>query len=229
LKRLHLKFLKSILGVRKTTSNAAVYSELGRYPLYVNRYARIIKYWFKLLTRDNVILQAVVTDSMQDIQCNKINWFSCVKDLLAKNGFYQVWLNPHAISANVFTNTFRQRLIDNYVQEKNNNVVSNNVLTLYKELKLSFEFEPYLDKLVSRNLRSGILTKLRLCAYNLRINTGRYEHLDRNVRYCQVCNIHEMEDEFHFVFNCSLYNKLRQRYINRVYTNRPSMYKLIEL
>jgi len=74
----------------------------------------------------------------------------------------------------------------------------------------SFEFEPYLDKLVSRNLRSCI-TKLRLCAHNLRIHTGRYEHLDRNVRYCQVCNIHEIEDEFHFVFNCSLYNNLRQR------------------
>ena len=77
----------------------------------------------------------------------------CVKYLLARYGFYQVWLNPRAISANVFINTFRQRLTDNYVQEWNNNVVCNNVLTLYKELKLSFEFEHYLDKLVSINLK----------------------------------------------------------------------------
>ena len=86
------------------------------------------------------------------------------------------------------------------------------VLTRYKEVKLSFEFEHYLDKLVSRNLRSCI-TKLRVCAHNLRIHNGRYKHLDRNVRYCQVCNIHDIEDEFHFVSNCSSYNNLRQRYV----------------
>jgi len=117
-----------------------------------------------------------------------------------------------AFSAKVLINTFRQILLDNCVQEWKNNDVSNNVLTLYKELKLSFEFEPYLDKLVSRNVRSCI-TKLRMCAHNIKTHTGRYEHLDRNVRYCQVCNIHDIEDEFHFVFNCSLYNYLRQRYI----------------
>jgi len=81
---------KSILGFRKTTSNAAVYSELGRCYFYINRYVRIMKYWFKLLTSDNIILQAVVTDLMQDIQCNKTCWFSCVKDLHARNGFYKV-------------------------------------------------------------------------------------------------------------------------------------------
>jgi len=143
------------------------------------------------LTSNNFILQAVVTESMQDLQCNKTYWFICVIDLLARHWFYQVWLNPHAISVKVFINTFRQRLlhVDNYVQEwNNNNVVSNNVLTLYKQTYLG-----------------SSITKLRLCAPNLRIHTGRYEHLDRNVRYCQVCNIHEIKDEFHFVFKCPLY------------------------
>jgi len=111
------------------------------------------------------------------------------------------------ISANVFINTFRQRLLDNYVQEWHNNVVSNNVLTLFKELNLPSEFEPYIDQLVLRNLESCI-PKLGMCAYNLRIHTGRYEHLDRNVRYCQVCNIHEIKDEFHFLFKCSLSTNL---------------------
>jgi len=54
----------------------------------------------------------------------------------------------------------------NYVQECNNNVARNNALTQYKEIKLSFEFETYIDKSVSINLRSCI-TKLRLCAHHL--------------------------------------------------------------
>jgi len=127
-------------------------------------------------------------------------------------------------------NTFRQRLLDicNCVQEWNNNVVSKDVVTLYKELKLSIEFEPYLDKLFSINSIICI-TKLRLCAHNLRIHTGRYEHLDNNVRYCQVCKIHEIEDDFHFVLNFPLYTNLLKHYIKQFYTNRPSMYNLTEL
>ena len=35
LERLHLKFLKSLHGVKASTSNADIYIELGRYPLFV--------------------------------------------------------------------------------------------------------------------------------------------------------------------------------------------------
>ena len=48
LENIHTKFLKIILGVRKSSSNVAVYGELGRYPLYINRYIRIIKFWFEI-------------------------------------------------------------------------------------------------------------------------------------------------------------------------------------
>jgi len=34
IERVQLKLCKSILGVKQTTSNAAVYGELGRFPLY---------------------------------------------------------------------------------------------------------------------------------------------------------------------------------------------------
>ena len=51
--RVHRKFLKRLLGVKINTNNNAIYGELGRYPLYINRYVRIIKYFLKL----NSILQ----------------------------------------------------------------------------------------------------------------------------------------------------------------------------
>ena len=38
---LHLSFLKRVLKVRKSTSNYMVYFELGRFPLYINRYYRL--------------------------------------------------------------------------------------------------------------------------------------------------------------------------------------------
>ena len=55
LERLHLKFLKRLFKVRLNTCNNMVYGELGRYPLYIHRYVRILKYWFKLQSSDNII------------------------------------------------------------------------------------------------------------------------------------------------------------------------------
>ena len=48
--RLYLKFCKRIVNVRLNSCNAAVYGELGRYPMCVPRYIRTIKYWCKYHT-----------------------------------------------------------------------------------------------------------------------------------------------------------------------------------
>ena len=47
--RVHLRFLKQILGVRQQTCNMIVYGELGRVSLYVLRKVRIVKYLYKIL------------------------------------------------------------------------------------------------------------------------------------------------------------------------------------
>ena len=48
IERIHLKFCKRILQVKSSTNFMAVYGELGRYPLYISRYIKMIKYWYKL-------------------------------------------------------------------------------------------------------------------------------------------------------------------------------------
>jgi len=55
-KRVHLKFCKCLLRVRVNTCTAAVYGELGRYPLYIQRYVKLNQYWFKLIDSDNIML-----------------------------------------------------------------------------------------------------------------------------------------------------------------------------
>jgi hypothetical protein len=90
--------------------------------------------------------------------------------------------------------------------------------------------EPYLNNITSRNLRIG-LTKLRISAHSLRIQTGRYgkDRLERNLRVCQMCNGNEIEDEFHFVFNCPAYHSIRLKYIKTFFRTKPSMFKFTQL
>ena len=63
IERIHLKFCKCILQVRTCTSTMAVYGELGRFPIYILRYHKIIKYWFKVLQTENIILKNVYLQS----------------------------------------------------------------------------------------------------------------------------------------------------------------------
>ena len=50
MEKLHLKFCKVILGMHSRASNPAVYSELGRYPLFLNKITLSMKY---IIYRDN--------------------------------------------------------------------------------------------------------------------------------------------------------------------------------
>jgi hypothetical protein len=44
LETLHMKFCKTLLGVRLSSCNVAICRELGRYSLYINRCVHIVKY-----------------------------------------------------------------------------------------------------------------------------------------------------------------------------------------
>ena len=57
--RVHSKFCKAILNVRKSTASVGVYGDLGRYPLYISRYTRMISYWSKISQSDNIIISSL--------------------------------------------------------------------------------------------------------------------------------------------------------------------------
>ena len=71
IEKIHLKFLKSILCVKSSTSNMAVYGELDRFPLYISRYVRVIKYWIKLMKSDNVLINELYLDNIMMADVNR--------------------------------------------------------------------------------------------------------------------------------------------------------------
>ena len=230
LERLHLKYLKRVLGVKLSTSNAGVYGELCRYPLYISRYVRIIRYWLKLLYSSNIILQTVYEISREDCDKGLYNWVKNTKVLLFQFGFGHVWLNPYSVEPNTFISAFKLRLIDSFQQTWRNDVESNNKLHLYNNFKCEFNYEPYLNIVCDRTLRQ-LLTKFRLSSHALRIETARYgrHRIDRAERLCLFCDLRQLDDEFHFICQCPLLYDIRIKYIKTRYIRRPSVYKLCEL
>ena len=50
-------FLRQILGINKKTTNMDILAETGKFPLSVNIYIQMMKYWVRLLTTDSLLLR----------------------------------------------------------------------------------------------------------------------------------------------------------------------------
>ena len=70
---------------------------------------------------------------------------------------------------------------------------------------------------------------MRLSAHKLQIEYGRYLNIDRQDRKCILCNLDVIEDEFHFILKCPVYDNLRRKYFKPYYRNRSSVFKLVQL
>jgi hypothetical protein len=47
----------------------------------------------------------------------------------------------------------------------------------------------------------------------IQVETGRYNNVPREERYCPLCTNGEIEDEFHILFNCNKYDTERNIFI----------------
>ena len=50
--RVHLKFLRNLLGVKRSTQNDFIYGEYGTTPLRELRKIRILKYWARIVSNE---------------------------------------------------------------------------------------------------------------------------------------------------------------------------------
>ena len=85
----------------------------------------------------------------------------------------------------------------------------------------------YLQKYIPKLHRT--LTKIRLSAHTLAVETGRYRNIERIEIICINCNLNTIEDEYQFLLECPTYDNLRRKYIKQFYWKRPSVYKVILL
>ena len=58
-------------------------------------------------------------------------------------------------------------------------------------------------------------TRFRVSAYTLLIEKVRYHHIKRGKRICQICDMNDVEDEYHFILKCSFLIQIYDCYILR--------------
>ena len=166
---------------------------------------------------------------LNDAENGAKNWASKIRDLLNNHGFTYVWERQHVLDLKDFHFLFKKRVIDECLQKWYNDMNTCHYLPMLKHYKINFGYEMYLDILPPK-LRN-ILTKLRLSSHKLRIESDRYNRnrTPRELRYCTLCNVNDVEDEYRFVLVCPAFIALRKKYIQAYYYRNPSAFKFCEL
>lgn len=231
IERVHVQFCKQILHLRLSTASYFVYGELGRYPLTSKLYLRVIKYWLKLMQGSKPLVKDAYRMLYNVCEADRrvTNWASQVKNLLFRLGFGHVWLYQGVANIDRFLKLFEQRVCDNALQMWSHSVSSSSESLIYREVKSTLEYSPHLNVIVQPKYRYQFV-KFVTRNHKLGVVTGKW-HKPRPIPYNQrLCNeCQKIDDEYHVIFECRKFTRLRQKYLPSDSRSRPSMYTLVSL
>ena len=209
LESIHLKHLKWMMNTHKYTSNIATWGDLGRIPLVIDQIKQTICYRDRLENMDDTKITKLAFLEQKDLDlpwysfCNKLcNIASHVPDT-----DINVILNrPHLAVKKCLTDVFKSSWeLCLHSQSK---------LDTYKTLKDEFGLEDYTAQVKDMKCRS-VIFKLRARSHNLEVEKGKYKdsNIPRSERFCSFCSengLQLVEDEAHFLLNCSFNSDIRK-------------------
>jgi len=216
IERVHLKFCKLLLSLKKTTPNCMVYGELGVSPLNLSIQVRMLNYWLRnLLSKDskysNILYRIIYYKYINDFfQCP---WLNYIKRILDNCGLSNVWEFQGLFDKNWVSSKVKSILHDQFLQKWNSEIENSSKCICYKIFKDTFEFEEYLDNL-EYNQRIHFC-RFRTCNHKLPIETGRWSNTTRSERLCKLCNENKLGDEFHYILECSRFRVERKNYLGK--------------
>ena len=184
----------------------------------INASKRCIKFWFRIRKLPMNRYTRLCYDMLKLYDTlGYTNWVTSVRTNLYTNGFGYIWENQTEINDKLFLFEYVQRLKDQYVQSWRTNCENSRKLCTFKDFKVSFMIEPYVTIIDVAKFRK-CMALFRCSSHNLMIEKGRHHDIhieDRNCIYCECV----LENEFHFVLVCPLYNDIRLKYIDEFFRN----------
>ena len=148
---------------------------------------------------------------MWDRQLCKKNWSKEIKQLLIKCNMEIHFTNMNHVDLNTARNILSEQDQVMWI----NDMQTSSKLQTYSLFKDAFVQEPYLCKVQNRQHRS-VLAQLRCGILPLKIETGRYQNIPKELRLCTLCEENVIENEIHFLLYCSKYDNIRTTFYNAV-------------
>ena len=222
IENLQLYMGKKILRCSSRTNEEVVRGELG----WERQKARFdelrLRYWGKIIrmTEDRIV-KKVYKESRARLEQEekkreggeeiKITdtWCKYTRDLMCELQLGQVWREQRVpVSEEEWNKTVRDRIHTREQIHWRTSCLTKPKLRTYVKIKRVLRKEPLLNV----HHRRGIpeMVKIRGGTNRLRIEKGRYKKESVEQRICLFCEAKEVEDEKHFILECTAYAKERE-------------------
>jgi hypothetical protein len=67
------------------------------------------------------------------------------------------------------------------------------------------------------------MSKLSLCNHKPPIEVGRHNNIERNLRFCNLCNKKNLGDKYHYLFVCDHFKQIRRKFLPANCCKNPSV------
>ena len=218
IEKIHLQFMKSILGVNRSTANVLIRGELGRFSLQKKCIQKNIRYVKYILSKDDnsLVRQAYEYETSKSQSRDTINSriieLNQLSSRIEENEIDLIKTN---------SNKIKKHIENIFLKEWQNIFMDSSKSDTYRLFKSRPKLETYL-KYVNDIRYIKTLSKFRLSDHKLMIEEGRKRRpiINRCDRLCPNCN--KVEDEIHFLIDCSKYNNERKIMYNKIEAFLPN-------
>ena len=209
IENLFTKFIKTLLGVQKQTSNIGALLELGAVPVMFFGIKNCIKNWHRINNEKEA--NRILLDIHQMAIDNNLPWPVQIKNKLDS---IDIDVGTEDDLGRIHITVF-ERLRNNFHQSCFEEINSeHSKLRTYAKLKTEIGMEKYLNSIKNITERTAI-TKIRLSNHDLMIETGRYKEIPVQERLCPFCD-NNVETEQHFLLVCKTYQTHREQLFNEL-------------
>ena len=190
--KIHLSYLKNMLGVRKQTPTLAIYGDTGHFPLLLKQQVQTLKYWARLIALpDNHILKKSVQLSLGTRQYRNRKLDYVCKNINFNLNLGSFWETQTIERRCRFINNVKQQTEDKFIDDWTEKISCQNQHTKLRTYN-TFSFFPklatYVSDLTDTRLIAAV-ARLRLSSHNLEIESGRHTRPKTPVanRICRRC------------------------------------------
>ena len=116
----------------------------------------------------------------------------------------------------LFKSAIKSKFCTQWGQDLNSQGDQDKKLRTYTLFKTDFNLELYLHQIKDFDIRKYI-TRLRMSAHHLTIETGRHKRPNKipvDLRVCDICK--EIENEKHYVSKCSKFTTPRNKFLSEI-------------
>ena len=223
IEKVHLQFLKQILGVNRSTTNLLVRGELKRHSLQREALSKHIKYVQYITHKEGnrLVTQALKYELSRNNNDNFLNTIHGYAEELQKlHGQFLPYRYPHENLFDISVDKLKSYTWEIFENIWKTKLEQSTKGETYRSFKTRKHYEPFLDYLSGKHRRT--LLKFRVSDHKLMIEEGRHfrPKIPRENRWCKYCKT-EVENEQHMLIDCKLYGN-RDQWFNQISQNCPN-------